>query len=201
MVDQVPAPEEAQLPSLPERPDDTTMVAPSQRLRRKVTFQPGDYVDKLVGERLRQVYLSREVNDHDDLNTTTTRRHRRPKSLEQTTLRLRCPRMFSSERRNLELAQLKSLKSCIYSIMEEVNDFLKAEFDFPAPESNRQRKTLERNLVVYLVKKTRGAEVSISKLGPQERGLFTRAKGKEVKSFLANEAVRKCMDNAEVKKA
>ena len=45
--------------------------------------------------------------------------------------------------------------------MEKMNDFLKVEFDFPAPESNPQRKMLERNPVAYLVKKMWDAEVSI----------------------------------------
>ena len=90
---------------------------------------------------------------------------------------------------------------CLFSVMEDVHEFLKVEFDVPAPESNRQRKLLERNPLAYMVKKMRDAEVSLSRLPLQERQLFSRAKAKEVKSFLTNEAVRRCLDDSEVQRA
>ena len=47
----------------------------------------------------------------------------------------------------------------------------------------------------------RDSEVNIIRLPPRERELFVRAKMKEVGSFISNEAVRRCLDNEEVKKA
>ena len=60
---------------------------------------------------------------------------------------------------------------------------------------------MDRNPVAYLVKKMRDSEVSIRKLPMEERPLFGRAKAKEVDSFLKNEAVRRCLNDAEVVKA
>ena len=85
----------------------------------------------------------------------------------------------------------------LYTAMEETLEFLRVEFDVPAPTSNRQRKAMDRNCVAYLVKKMRDSEVSISKLPMEERPLFGRAKAKEVDSFLKNEAVRRCLDDAD----
>ena len=42
----------------------------------------------------------------------------------------------------------------------------------------------------YMVKKMRDAEVTLSKLRPHDRELFTRATSKEVRSFIADEAGR-----------
>ena len=77
----------------------------------------------------------------------------------------------------------------IYTAMEETNDFLKIEFELEPPRSKRQQKLLDRNPVAYMVKKMRDSEVVLAKLTPPERLLFSRAKAKEVSSFLKNEAV------------
>ena len=86
----------------------------------------------------------------------------------------------------------------LFHAMSEVNEFLRTEIDIGDFNSNRQRKMFERNPVAFLAKKMRDSEVVISKLPPDERQLFSRAKAMEVESFLRNEAVRKCLDDAEV---
>ena len=73
-------------------------------------------------------------------------------------------------------------------------------FDVPPPQSNRQKKMLLRNPVLYLVKKMQNSEVSMTRLTAAERELFVRAKAKEVESFIRNAAVRRCSDSEEIRK-
>ncbi|CAE7227902.1 GIP [Symbiodinium sp. CCMP2456] len=89
----------------------------------------------------------------------------------------------------------------VYHAMEMTEDFLMVSFAVPAPTSNRQRRLLHNNPNAYLVRKMKDAEVVLTRLPASERALFTRAKSKEVDSFLKNEAVRKCLDNEEIRKA
>ena len=89
----------------------------------------------------------------------------------------------------------------IFTAFQECQEFLQVSFDLPEFTSNRQRKAFERHPVAYLVKKMKDAEVSIAKLPVHERVLFERAKLKEVDSFVKNEAVRRCLDSEEVRKA
>ena len=67
--------------------------------------------------------------------------------------------------------------------------------------SNRKYKNFLRIPTAYLVKKMRDSEVVLSKLSPQHQQLFARAKGKEIDSFLKNEAVKACHRNDEVRGA
>ncbi|CAE7037795.1 unnamed protein product [Symbiodinium sp. KB8] len=80
-------------------------------------------------------------------------------------------------------------------------EFLKIEFDLGEGLSNRQYKQLARNPVLYMTKKMRDCEVTLTKLSEPERRLFARAKSKEVDSFIKNEAVRACLDQKEIKEA
>ena len=88
----------------------------------------------------------------------------------------------------------------LYSALQEVEDCLSITFDVTL-DSNKQRKSLEYNPTAFLVKKMNSSEVQLQKLTPSLRGLFERAKTKEVNSFLKNEAVRKCLDDAEISRA
>ncbi|CAE7329699.1 GIP, partial [Symbiodinium microadriaticum] len=97
--------------------------------------------------------------------------------------------------------ELENNRMDIFTAFQECNEFLQVTIDLEVPQSNRQRKALERHPVAYLVKKMKDAEVSIAKLPAHERVLFERAKTKEVDSFIKNEAVRRCLDTTEVKKA
>ena len=51
-----------------------------------------------------------------------------------------------------------------------------------------------------MTKKMNSAEVRLERLSSADKQLFARAKTKEVDSFLKNEAVRKCLDNEEIKR-
>ena len=79
-------------------------------------------------------------------------------------------------------------------------DCLSMQFDLDFV-SNRQFKNFLRSPTAYLVKKMRDSEVVLSKLSPQHRELFARAKGKEIDSFLKNEAVKACHRKDEVREA
>ena len=67
IVDQAPKENEVEVPRLPAQPDSTTTAIPNRRLRQKVSFKPGEYVDQPVRERLqRQQLESDEVNDYEE---------------------------------------------------------------------------------------------------------------------------------------
>ena len=65
LLDDEPEENEREHPPLPPAPDDSTVVAPTRRLRQKVTFKPGEYVDKPVAERLQQGDVE-DVNDYEE---------------------------------------------------------------------------------------------------------------------------------------
>ena len=88
----------------------------------------------------------------------------------------------------------------LQQVLESGDDFLQMEFDLNLV-SNRSRKDFIRNPNAFLVKKLRDSEVHFGKLSADQKPLFNRAKGKEVNSFLQNQAVRKCLDDQEIKEA
>lgn len=67
--------------------------------------------------------------------------------------------------------------------------------------SQKQRKDFVRNANAFLVRKLANSEVNLKRLSECDQELFRRAKLKEVDSFLKNEAVRRCLDDAEIKRA
>ena len=81
---------------------------------------------------------------------------------------------------------------------EEECIMFELELDF---KSHKQRRDFVHDPVMYLVKKMNNSEVQLKSLSPADRVLFERAKGKEVGSFLKNVAVRKCLDDQEVREA
>ena len=88
----------------------------------------------------------------------------------------------------------------VFSALQETEEAFTISFDIDV-ETHRQRKALERNPVLFLTKKMNNAEVQLTKLTAEHRELFTRAKTKEVDSFLKNQAVRKCLNNEEIRRA
>ena len=62
-------------------------------------------------------------------------------------------------------------------------------------------KAFARHPSAFLVKKTRYSEVHYGKLSLEHKALFDKAKAKEVSSFIQNEAVRKCLNDKEIKEA
>ena len=79
-----------------------------------------------------------------------------------------------------------------FDALDEVNEGYVMELDLDF-QSHRDQKNFIRNPVNYLVKKMRDTEVNYRYLSEEDKQLFDRAKSKEVKSFLAQEAVRKCL--------
>ena len=98
--------------------------------------------------------------------------------------------------RQLDDREFEILQSAIH----DDGDLLRMEWDVDL-STNRQRKMLEKNPAAFMVKKMRDSEVIYGKLPAEQKLLFDRAKGKEVSSFISNEAVRKCLDDAEVAEA
>ena len=97
-------------------------------------------------------------------------------------------------------AFLEQQEFTIYDAMMDSEDCLSITFDIEAP-SHRQQKALERNPILFLVRKMANSEVTLHKLSEGDRHLFERAKAKEVQSFLKNEAVRKCLNQEEIREA
>ena len=205
----MPGENEVELPRQPPALDSSTVAVPKRRATRKVTFQVGDYVMQPVRERLRQQPSSgdEDVNDYGTGTSPAAAPLQRPSSSSSTSTtpaaadtvpRHPTPhpdaREPDSKRQKVSSSQQsmtwveeleagaaeEAQEPDLFSVMEEVDEFLHISFDLPAPSSNRQRK------------------VSLQKLHPQERELFNRAKAKEVDSFVKNEAVRRCLDDAEV---
>eukprot|EP00439_Symbiodinium_sp_Y106_P045439 s1898_g5.t1 len=214
IVDEEPTEPDVELPDLPPRPDDTTVQVPTRRVRQKTTFQPGEYQQNPVRERL----LTEPVNDYgDDTGDTqpgtSSSSTTRPLSSSEDPLPKRAkqePSLQDDEALHATTSWVEELYAGaameeeeidIHTAVQETNEFFKVEFDLGPLTSNRQRKMLENNPQAFLVKKMRDSEVVLTKLPSHERELFLRAKTKEVSSFISNEAVRKCLDSSEIKEA
>ena len=192
LTDQTPHEDESEAPDLPQEPDTTTMVVPRRRVVRKtkpnapvvlghpdstgsserqVQTEPGTSSTSLAsGPPLST--LDEDVNDYSHGET-------KRQKLDDWVNDL-----------HLEAArEAQSLDIC--SAFMEADACMKIEFEVSAPMSNRQRKLLERHPVLYMVKKMRDSEVSLSKLSAAEKELFARAKTKEVDSFLKHEVPRR----------
>ncbi|OLQ13334.1 hypothetical protein AK812_SmicGene2723 [Symbiodinium microadriaticum] len=136
-------------------------------------YQPLDLV---------KVWRKEDVNDYDDTE-------------------IKRPRLDENWVELLKAEATQESKFDLFHAMEATEEFMKIEFDLDVPKSNRQKKMLLHNPTAYLVRKMKDAEVVLSKLSPGERELFRRAKAKEVESFIKNEAVRRCTDDAEIRRA
>ena len=217
LTDQVPGEGECELPPLPQRPDSTTTMLPRRRAVRKTTFQPGDYVvPQAVQDRLRHEEVEEDMPPNEPGQaSTTTPSTTRPmvenpvNDYEPEPKRLRSEGLQSQqqltwvEALRVEAAEEERLMDIHTAIQQapDFEEFLKIEFDLGEGLSNRQYKQLARNPVLYMTKKMRDCEVTLTKLSEPERRLFARAKSKEVDSFIKNEAVRACLDQKEIKEA
>ena len=181
ITEEEPNEDEVEMPNLPPQPDATTTVNPSRRVTGKAT--PMDEPSSSTSAPAMTRPLE-DVNDYDNEPATKKARGDDLDWVEQLTLE----------------AEQESKCMDIFAAMDDTEEFLKIEFDV-GDLSNRQRKHLERDPVSFMVKKMRDSEVTISRLKPEERPLFGRAKAKEVDSFMRNEAVRKCLHQDEVREA
>ena len=204
VVSETPAEGEIELPDLPAEPDETT-YAPIRRAVGKTTLGPGDWKtltrrslvgtsssDRSVGHSLRQATEdATSVNDYDEPTSEPLDKKAR------TDYDLKWLQTLE------ELAEEESKTYDVFHFLQQSSEdyeVLTMEFEVE-PESNTKRRALLRNPVAYMVKKLNNSEVNIQKLSQLDKVLFQRAKTKEVKSFLKNEAVRKCLDDAEVREA
>ena len=221
VADEEPDEHEREVPDLPKEPDSTTtVVAPVRRLRQKTSFRPGEWTEHPVRDRLQD-----EVEDVNDYGPSTSglndvevsegsgqgrsdapvpeppqAKRAKVAGADDPQRSTTAPEASWVEALHVEAAMEKQ-EMDIFTAFNETFEFLKIEFEVPPVTSHRQAKLLERNPVAYLVKKMRDSEVVLSRISPDERRLFERAKTKEVDSFLSNEAVRKCLSSQEVREA
>ena len=188
IVDQAPQEDEVELPELPRAPDSSTLVMPTRRVSRKTTITAsssaeGGTTPAATSSTTPTRPLEETVNDYEG---SEPKKHK------------------------AELTWVEELYTAteepqdtidIFSAFQETEEFMKIEFDLEPPQSNRQRRFLERDPVMYLVKKMKDSEVVMARLPEGEKKLFNRAKTKEVSSFIQNEAVRKCLNDEEVRRA
>ena len=228
LTDQIPREDEVEEPELPPMPDQTTVVVPTRRLVKKTTLKDSSAQQKGVKPSVRFVVptsSSTPVSSQSNPTTpssspatpdvttesrTTEEKHTNGVDGEAADSEsVNDYRVPDTKRARMDdwVGDLYSSEATdqhaldIFTAFQECQEFLQVSFDLPEFTSNRQRKAFERHPVAYLVKKMKDAEVSIAKLPVHERVLFERAKLKEVDSFVKNEAVRRCLDSEEVRKA
>ncbi|OLQ00692.1 hypothetical protein AK812_SmicGene16628 [Symbiodinium microadriaticum] len=222
LTDQTPHEDENEAPDLPQEPDPTTMVIPRRRVVRKT--KPNAPVilghPDSTGSSERQVQTEHGTSSTSLASGPPGTQVQTEPGTSSTSLASGPPLPSLDEDVNdyshgeakrqkledwvndLHLEAAREAQALdIYSAFMEADACMKIEFEVSAPTSNRQRKLLERHPVLYMVKKMRDSEVSLSKLSAAEKELFARAKTKEVDSFLKHEAVRKCLDDKEISKA
>ena len=87
-------------------------------------------------------------------------------------------------------------ENLLFSCLEmcEEGYLLTVDLEF---DSNREKKRFLHHPTLYLAQKLRDCEVRFEKLRPEHKTLFSRAKTKEVNSFIANQAVRRCLNAQE----
>ena len=91
-------------------------------------------------------------------------------------------------------------EQALYNCFMEVEEcyMLSVELDVT---SQRQKQQFVKHPSLFLAQKMRDCEVRLTRLKPEHRKLFDRAKTKEVNSFISNAAVRRCLDLAEENEA
>ena len=104
------------------------------------------------------------------------------------------------EKLESELSQTMDLHTALEDAMENRMEAMSIEIDLYMT-SARQRKMFVQNPAAYMVKKMNNAEVTLKHLSNADKELFNRAKAKQVASFIKNAAVRRCLDDAELRQA
>ena len=210
LVDHSPTEDEVECPDLPQQPDSSTVAPPTRHVVRKTRpLAPEPQGDVTINPTTPSSSTSTTPAisgtsgpnpDGDEPKTSTVRQSEEDVNDYDNTEHKR-PRMDGNWVELLKAEAAHEAKFDLFSAMECTEEFLKIEFDLDMPRSNRQKKMLINNPTAYLVRKMKDAEVALSKISPAERELFRRAKAKEVESFIKNEAVRRCTDNEEIRRA
>ena len=102
----------------------------------------------------------------------------------------------SSEAADLKRQRTEDAETLLFNCLEicEEGYLLTVDLEF---DSNREKKRFLHHPTLYLAQKLRDCEVRFEKLRPEHKTLFNRAKTKEVNSFIANQAVRRCLNAQE----
>ncbi|OLP94250.1 Copia protein [Symbiodinium microadriaticum] len=219
LTDQIPDVTEVEEPPLPALPDPTTMTTPTRRLVKKTalkeksrTTTPSQQTIPGTSSTTTAAPFPQMVPETSSTTTVTPHQQTAVDSSGGDPTAVndyapidpepKRPRLKENWVQDLYKAEQETAPNLdIFSAFQECTEFLKVEMDLDEIKSNRQRKAFERNPVLYLVKKMKDAEVSLARLPAHEKVLFERAKMKEVDSFLKNEAVRRCLDRQEIRKA
>ena len=196
-------------PDLPQAPDSATWV-PSKRLKGKQA-PAGDVLPQPVPPPVNDYDVPEDCRDYEpsepdegpsDGLGTDFGNFEPPTDSEMTSggekreapseAALSPPKKLKPSEEEDELTLHTALQESEYTYVMELDLNL---------TSHRQLKKFIRSPSAYLVGKMRDCEVRWEKLSPQHRTLFSRAKTKEVTSFIQQAAVRKCLDLAEDKEA
>ena len=88
-----------------------------------------------------------------------------------------------------------------HAVLDSDMEVLTMEFDLEFISNRNRKHFLHNPAAFFLVKKIRDTEVNFGKLSSEHQKLCTCTKAKEVSSFISNEAVRRYLDDAEIKLA
>ena len=181
-------------PDLPDEPTKETW-APVRRLRGKQTksepYNKPTVVEETVNDYQEAAEGSAAQSQRDDEVTGTSE----PRGLPEVS-KDRSPHTGEPEPKRLKEDPDENQDVLFTQLHETEEDVFHIAVDLSFG-SNRERKRFLRSPAAYLVAKMRDSEVRVERLRPEERELFSRAKTKEVTSFLQQEAVRKCKDKEE----
>eukprot|EP00913_Durusdinium_trenchii_P028198 g26436.t1 len=222
ITDEVPPPDQPETQHLPPEPDDTTMM-PIRRAGHKQTLAPEDWraahrsspvgvgsssstppVSYVPKPKVAFEYPPDMVNEYEPESPTEETAEASPaaphpeepdpKRVKHSDYDIRWIEQLEQD------AHLESQEIDIFSVLQTAEEALMIHFDLTL-NSHRQRKMFERNPILYLTKKMNSSEVKLEKLSSYDKALFMRAKTTEVDSFLKNEAVRKRLNDAELRQA
>ncbi len=181
-----------------EMAEDTGTSLPTRRSRRSSTTSsspliPDDDQEELRGEE-EEAKETREGADY----SPSIAPQPSPIDLDEEPTEVMEPE--SKRQRVVDLDSEEGLTLHHQTIFEEIEECYVMNIEIEI-ESKRQRKALIQNPQAFLVKKMAGAEVCYRKLSNEDKRLFNNAKDSEVSSFLRTAAVRRCLDEEELREA
>ena len=200
LTDQVPGEDEVEMPELPDAPNPSTALVPLRRAAGKQTVPPAGLVTQEE-----RAAINRDLEDvnryEDDAAVPVEPAEKRPRTdFAEGSFRAEIADAYDLKWLDKMHHEEESEWQHLSAVFEAEPEVFSIEFDLNL-DSNRKKKQFFRNPNMFLVKKMRDSEVIFGKLSPEHRALFTRAKLKEVNSFLQNQAVRRCIDDSEIREA
>ena len=197
LIDQVPGEDEVEMPDLPEAPDPSTALVPLTRAVGKQAVSPAGLVTQEE-----RAAINRDLEDvnnyEEDAAVPVEPAEKRPRTdFAEGSFRAEISDAYDLKWLDKMHREEESEWLHLSAVFEAEPEVFSIEFDLNL-DSNRKKKNFFRNPNAFLVKKMRDSEVIFGKLSPEHRALFTRAKLKEVNSFLQNQAVRRCIDDKEI---